>query len=226
MTQKNILLIILSIIFLILFISGCIKLIEKKSIEQTLTIKESNISKANQKIVTSLKNKLNSVVNNYEISYKKEHEVHSWAGHSGSTDYTEKSEIFIKVNDSQVTNYTIKYIKEGFPVKEEDFYKIYNFTNKELCQKDFVSNSNCEKKIPPNIDSQIKSNILSYLENINIVSIIEENNQYGHCYSFFHDRLKHTFCFNKQDIIIFAQWGKDIREKRSTNVDINKIKVI
>jgi len=359
MNQKNMLFIILGIVILIIFISGCTKLVEEKPIEPTPTIKEPIVSEADQKIVSSLMDKLNSIVNNYESSFSIEHEVHSWAGHSGSTDYTAKSEITIEVSNGEVIDYTIQHTKEGWPVEKEDYYKYYDKSQNKLCQEEIVSESSCNaislnppklggtltgckislypdgrgkcecngdlkpiedlpgfacsedkntdnmeiryghaiyypetkqgfcyyetkdlsseqlwafecdqenielkplvtnnleplKNIkcyrygyssctcnfdpvktlvcsedkPLNFDSETKSNILSYLENIEITSISEEDNQYGHCYTFSHDELDHTFCFNEQDIITFAKWGRDIREERSTSVDINKIEMI
>lgn len=358
MNQKNILFIVLGIIILVIFISGYTKLVEKKLIEPAPVVKELVVSEADQKIVASLKNKFNSITNNYEVLYKKEHEVRSWSGGSGATDYIEKSKISIKVANGQVINYTIKYENGG-----TNYYKVYDFSKQELCQQDvftsspciytetpiapdmsgsvmgckvksyggkyvcicngeeksisiseniqpelpcteaiqtsglelwdefniiyypltyqslcyFVTKSKdpryafecqnkniklipqietdqelknticryskynygcscsfdpinisagCQKETPSNFDSETKTNILSYLESIEIISISEEDNQYGHCYSFSYDELEHSFCFNEQDLLTFAQWGRDIHEEKSTSVDINKIEMI
>lgn len=359
MNQKNTFVIILGVIILIIFISGCTKLVEEKPIEPTPTVKKPVVSEANQTIIGALKTKLNSSINTYNASYSEEHEVHSYAGHSGATDYTEKSNITIKVTNGQVTNYTIKHTKEGWPVEKEDYYKYYDKSKNKLCQEKIISESSCNtislnppelgktltgckislypdgkgkckcngelkpiedlsgfacsedkntenmtiryghaiyhpetkqgfcyyetndpsskqlwafecnqenfelkplvtnnleplknitcyqyghsscicnfdpiktlvcsKDKPLNFDSETKSNILNYLGNIKITSISEEDNQYGHCYNFSHDKLEHTFCFNEQNSITFAKWGKDIRRERSTSVNINKIEMI
>lgn len=353
-------------IILVIFISGCTKLVEEKPIELIpTTVKEPIVSEADQNIIASLKSGLNSIVNDYEASYNKVHEVHSSAAYSaGATDYTEKSIISIKVSYGQVIDYSIRHTKDGWPFEQEDYYQVYDFSKKELCQQDVVGSSSCaysetpiapkmsgsvtgckvksyggkhvclcngeeksisineniqpelpcsdsiqtsglelwdefniiyypstdqslcyfvtksedpryafecqnknikllmsqietdeelkntvcryskynylcscsfdnikiqavcEKETPLNFDSETKSNILSYLENIEITSISEEDNQYGHCYTFSHDELEHTFCFNEKDIITFAQWGGDISNERGTSVNINKIEMI
>jgi len=143
MDRKNVLFIMLGMIILVIFISGCIKLIEEKLTEPTSVLKESVVSKVNQKIITGLMDQLKSVVNNYEASYKKEQEVHSWADHSGAIDYIATSNISIKVSKGQVVEYTVKHIREGRPVKKEDYYKYYDKSQDRLCKEEIVSKSGC-----------------------------------------------------------------------------------
>jgi len=339
---------IILMIFLVIFVVLSIKLIwEERSFSQE------------EKAINSLKAKLSSVVNNYNASYFKEHEVHFWAGHSGATDYTSKSKISIKVSNGQVIEYSIKYSREGWPVKSEDYYEYYDKSQNRLCREKIVSKSGCDPiplnppklggilrgcrlslypdgkgkcicdgelkpiedylgfacseekntenmeiryghaiyypetkrgfcyyevrdlnsgqlwafecdqenielkpsitnnleplsnikcyrygytscvctfnpvKIltcyegePSNFDFEVKSRILHYLEQVAITSISEENNTYGKCYTFFYDNLKHIFCFNEQNLITLAQWGKNITKENSRRVNIYKVKMI
>lgn len=80
----------------------------------------------------------------------------------------------------------------------------------------------CSKEIPDSFDAEIKKDLIEYLNEVGIKSITEEDNENGHCYSFFYNKLNHYFCFNEQNLITFAQWGIG-REGSSTGVDVNKI---
>ncbi len=334
-------------------------MVEEKPTEPTPEIRKPVVSEADQRIMVSLMDQLNSVVRNYEASYTKKHEVDSWAGHSGATHYTEESEISIDVSDGQITDYTMRHTREGWPVEKEDYFKYYDKSQYKLCQEEIISESSCnaislnppklggtligckislypdgrgkcecngdlqpiedlpgfacseEKNTdnmelkfghsiyypetekgfcyyeakdkaseqfwafecdqenielkplvsnnleplsnvkcyryghssctctfnpvktlvcsedkPPNFDSDIKQEIIDYLKDVTISLISEEDKEYGHCYTFSYDELEHTFCFNEQKMITFAQWGKDIKRERSTSVDINKIEMI
>lgn len=135
MNRKNVYWSLLTILVLIIFISGCTPLIEKKN----------NVSQADQKIISGLKSRLNSNVINYDASYKRDHEVHHWGGHSGSTDYTEESNISIEVSNGQVTDYTIRHTQDSsYPDLKKDYYRYYDLSQNKLCQEEVVSESECE----------------------------------------------------------------------------------
>lgn len=88
------------------------------------------------------------------------------------------------------------------------------------CNFDLIEIITCEDKIPQNLDSEIKKEIISYLNEINIASISEEDNKdYGHCYYFFHKCLEQKFCFNQEGLITYAQWGIDADRQMSTHIN-------
>jgi hypothetical protein len=92
------------------------------------------------------------------------------------------------------------------------------------CTFDDVSRGTfCRGEIPSNYDLEIKEDIIEYLETIEILSISEDDSVNQHCFTFPSNGLEHKFCFNEQNILTFAEWGKDIREGRSRDVEINKI---
>ncbi len=305
--------------------------------------------------VAGLMDRLNSTVGNYKASYKIEHEVHAWFGHSGATDYIEHSIVEISVLKNEVASYSFSNAVEGslspLELQEKNYYRYYDAPQKSLCTRKFIQTAKCEfghsmppklggkltgckatifpdgrgkcicngepipieqgfacseevntenmrledygnsvyypengsgvcyyiaveletgeqwafecenrpvlspiglanfsgvkcespgldcfcdinppqdilsclQENPENFDSETKSSILNHLESIEIASISEEDNGYGRCYAFSHDGLEHTFCFNEQNRLTFAQWGRNITKDRITDVDINKI---
>jgi|GEM_PF-3534796 len=119
-------------ILTIILISGCVQ------------------ERVNQEILSGLMEKLNSDSLNYVGSYEKKHEVYLWGGHSGATDYVEESNYSIEVENGQITNYTIRHVKGGRSA--QNYYKYYDKSSGESCQKDIVSSSKCvfsEEPIPP-----------------------------------------------------------------------------
>lgn len=358
MSQRNIniLFVMFGVIIFVIFISGCAKVPDKSLAERTSNSEQPTVSGADQRIIISLMNRLNSVVNNYEASYKKVHEVSSCAwGSPGATSYEEESYISIEVSDGQITNYTLRYTKEGVRVEKEDYFMYYDKSQNKLCKEQIVSESNCTliTLIPPklggiltgckyddfkpedlptcseekntsnmilkdgyaiyypetkkgfcyyeamdnttkewwvfecdqkniklepiitnnleplsnikceqhaqkytfkytryvetctctfdpvktlvcsedepnnNVDSDVKQEIIDYLKYVTISSISEQDNEYGHCYSFIYGKLRQIFCFNEQNLITFAQWGKNITDSPEGEfVNINKIEMI
>jgi len=318
------------------------------------------IETVNQTSMTDLMVQLESKVNDYNASYTKTHKYDSWGGHSGATSYSEEWNISIEVSEEEVTSYIMRYIKDTSYSEDEDYYKIYNYSNKELCQYNvrassscvtsetpmspemagsimgcevrssggsnscvcdgegksinvrgriepelpcieniqtdglelwdefniiyypstneslcyFVTTSKsdpkyafectndhielipnikteqdlenmicryrkynygcscsfdpiniktgCEEETPLNFDSETKDTILKYVVSSKIISMEEQDNEYGHCYISSYNNLEHMFCFDERDGLTFAQWGKNLRNGYS-NVDNHKV---
>lgn len=98
------------------------------------------------------------------------------------------------------------------------------------CTFNFTINEICDENIPVNFDATAKSDILNYLRNIKITEkiteITEKDYEIGHCYSFLYNGLEHSFCFDEQNLITFAKWGKDSGQEGTINVDFEKIEKI
>ena len=124
MNWRNVFFVLVGIIILVIFISGCTQLVKEKITKNTVSV----VSQADQKIISDLMSKLKLNVPNYEASYKKSHEVDFWAGHSGATDYSEQYLIYINVIESQIDNYSMRYSplnsiiwEEKYPINKEEF---------------------------------------------------------------------------------------------------------
>ena len=116
--------------FSVIFISGCIQ----------STKQNYQLTSADQIKLSDLLGKLNSNTVSYEGSYKKENEIHGWAGSAGSTDFAYEEEIFIVYDNYQVENYTINHTTtSGYSISNKgDYYKYYNPINGELCHQDLI----------------------------------------------------------------------------------------
>ncbi len=227
---------LLILIGVVIIVGIIITMPDKGIIKKEPEIREPIIAEIAKEAFSSLIDKLNSSVNNYEASYQKIRNVSWWGGRSGATNFDRWANISIKVNNGELINYT-SYLKNNDYTTDgiAEFHKFYNFSSEEMCQQKVVKNSNilsddweCQKEIPSNFDFDMKETITKYLEGngVEVLSMSEKENEFGHCYIFFYMNLEHIFCFNEQKIITFAQWGRNITTKDTISIDINRFEII
>ncbi len=136
----NISSILLTSIFVsLILIAGCSQLIEKG--------KEGTPPEVDQEVLSRFMSSLNTYSSDHIGSYKREFEVHLWGGHSGATDYTEESEIFIEVKDGEVVDYTLTHQGRGGNYRE-----YFDKLDGRLCKEYIMGRSECvvsETPIPP-----------------------------------------------------------------------------
>jgi len=136
------------ILLLLLFTTGCTNVIKETPNDSENTYDETVISEE-KIIIDKMMNSLNIVVETYSGSYQKENKIYGSGRHSGASSYVEKSNTSIKIIDGVITNYSMSFIKEGFPVSQENYKKNYDFSKKQTCKINIVSNSPCTySKVP------------------------------------------------------------------------------
>lgn len=130
---------------LVVLVSGCTQLTEKESVE-TIPEKEEPISsQADQILISDLMDRLDNKVMDYEGSYKRERDFHSGSRHSGTTCYTEESNITIEVDNGKILNYTRVYAVEGWTPRKKADFSYYDRSQDRFCHEQIVRKSEYDR---------------------------------------------------------------------------------
>ncbi len=104
-----------------------------------------NFTQEEQFVYDELLKFLNTKTLNYDNYYRLSHEVHQWRGHSGSTDFVDKTQLHVEVKNGELEQYQTKTITgEHFDMKKnEDYDSYYDKSKNKICKIVATSTSKC-----------------------------------------------------------------------------------